>query len=201
MYRIDPEICINKEIKYKLKSYFKFMVSRHPFDRLVSAYNQKFHRDNEVNFGVLYAELIDDHFHGNELELNANGAALITFEQFLHLVIEEPKRFNNPHWRNYMWYCQPCSIPYDHVIYMETMAADIGIVLDHFTEADGSKPRMPLFNVKRGHKDKLRETNEMFMLVSKRITDKLLERYQRDFDVFGYTWNNISGAGCVKCVC
>ena len=100
-----------------------------------------------------------------------------------------------------MWYCQSCSIPYDHVIYMETMAADVGIVLDQFTEADGSKPKMPFFNVKRYHKDKLRETTEMFKAVNNVIIDKLLERYQRDFDVFGYTWNNSSGAGCAKCVC
>ena len=190
-----------KEIKCKLKNYFKFMVSRHPFDRLVSAYNHWFHGNSEVTFMVRYAELKEDHFHGSELERNANGTALMTFEQFLHLVIEEPKRFNNLHWRNYMWYFQPCSIPYDHVIYMENMAADVGIVLDHFTEADGSKPKMPLFNVKRGHNDKLRETTEMFKSVNNVIIDKLLERYQRDFDVFGYTWNNISGAGCAKCVC
>ena len=89
-----------KEIKCKLKNYFKFMVSRHPFDRLVSAYNHWFHGNSEVKFLVRYAELIEDHFHESELERNANGTALITFEQFLHLVIEEPKRFNNLHWRD-----------------------------------------------------------------------------------------------------
>ena len=49
------------------------------------------------------------------------------------------------------------------------------------------------FSLLNQHKA-IQNSHEQFKAVNKRNIDKQLEIYQRDFDVFGYTWNNSAGA-------
>ena len=189
-----------QESQYRLDTYFKFVVVRHPFDRLLSAFKSKFHVNTDRVIARQYTSAMRRHF-GSKLALDANGTALPTLEQFLYMVVTEPIQFRNPHWYDYLNHCHPCSIQYDHVIYMETLGEDAQPVVDHFIDADGSKPELPLLNVKRDNNEKLRETSEAFKKIDPEIIEKLIRMFGQDFDVFGYTWSNISGAGCVKCIC
>ena len=187
------------EMEYRLKNYFKFMVVRHPFDRLLSAYLDKFSAANKI-YAKQYAKVLHSKF-GGQLEIDSKGIAFPTFEQFLYLVLTEPVTFRNHHWLNYNDYCHPCFIQYDYVVYMETFEDDIDIILGHF-DSDGSRFELPVNGyVRRARKDRLQETSAFFKKIDRRIIDKLLSVYRQDFQVFGYTWNYSTGAGCVKGVC
>ena len=186
-----------EEVEYRLKNYFKFMVVRHPFDRLLSAYSEKFNT-SEVDLANKYANVLHKHFV-SELKIDSNGTAQPSFAQFLYLVLTEPVTFRDSHWLNYNEYCHPCLIPYDHVVYMETFQDDIDIILDHFVDSNGSRPELPVnFHLRRAHKDRLQDTSAYFKKIDQKIIDKLLSVYHQDFEVFGYTWNYSTGAGCVK---
>ena len=80
---------------------------------------------------------------------------------------------------------------------------DVGIILDHFVDNNGSRPDIPVNNpyLKRNHKDRLQDTSAFFKNIDQKIIEKLLLIYRQDFQVFGYTWNHSDGAGCVKGVC
>ena len=161
-----------KEAHDRLNNYFKFLVVRHPFDRLYSSFKSKFHLDEDRYVAKKLTKLMLSKL-GNALKLDGNGTALPTLDQFLFMVATEPKRFNNPHWDDYVSYCHPCSIQYDHVIYMETLEDDYQIVLDHFTDANGTKPSLPLYNVRRDNQDRLKETSEAFTKINTKVIGKL----------------------------
>ena len=178
-----------EEVEYRLKNYFKFMVVRHPFDRLLSAYSERFNTSGNFSFAKKYANVLHKHFV-SELKIDSNGTALPSLEQFLHLVLTEPVTFRNHHWLNYNEYCHPCLIPYDHVVYMETFQDDIDIILDHFVDSNGSRPELTVnVHLRRAHKDRLQDTSTIFKKIDRKIIDKLLSVYHQDFEVFGYTWN------------
>ena len=189
----------NAEIEYRLKHYFKFAVVRHPFDRLMSAYHQKF-SGNPLNFAPQFTSVIHEHF-GMITANDTEGRILLNANQFLELVATEPKRFRDRHWKNYMSFCHPCLIQYDHVVYMETMDDDIGIVLDHLAYPNGTIPVLPHRNENRDANARIEEVYDVYTGQKPEIIKGLLAIYGRDIDVFGYTWNHTTGAGCEKCVC
>ena len=195
----NKKIVSEDKTEYRLKNYFKFMVVRHPFDRLLSAYLEKF---NLSSGGLTkkYEKVMHKHF-GSEMKIGPKGA-IPTLEQFLYLVVTEPVAFHNGHWGNYNTLCHPCVIPYDHVVYMETFQDDVGIILDHFVYSNGSRPALPVnFHLRRAHTDRLQDTSAYFKKIDMKIIDKLLFIYRQDFKIFGYTWDYNTGAGCVKGVC
>jgi hypothetical protein len=189
-----------EEIDFRLKSYFKFMVVRHPFDRLISAFNNKL-RGHPINYGPHFHIVIREHF-GKITERDSTGKILINVNQFLHLVAKEPDRFKNIHWQDSMSYCHPCLIRYDHVIYMETLERDAGRVLDHLPFPNGTRPVLSHLNqgVFRTS-NRSDEVYNVFKGLDPHVLRRLLDMYALDFNVFGYTWNSSTRAKCSKCVC
>ena len=188
------------DIQYQLNNYFKFMVVRHPFDRLYSVYQSKFMSTSDRELAKRFTSLLRSHF-GNKLELDASGTALPNLEQFLTMIVTEPSMFSSPHWLDYTSSCHPCALKYDHVIYMETFEEDIARLLGHLAYDTGSKLQLNIGNDERNQLHTLRDTSQVFKKVDTLIIDKLMVMYRRDFEVFGYTWSQSSGAGCSKCIC
>jgi hypothetical protein len=183
----------NKEERdFRLQNYTKFTLVRHPFDRLVSAFNVKFNGRNRTDFTQRFRKLIHQH----------SGTDIVSdFSLFLELIVEEPTLFKDVHWRDYMSFCNPCVIQYDHVMYMETLAHDIDPLLNHLTGPNGIKPRLPYRYHERPSDNKFPEVFNFFRNISSETVSKLLDMYGDDFNVFGYTWNKTTGAGCSDCVC
>ena len=196
-----------EDISERLESYFKFMVVRHPFDRLVSTYQQKFGGFKSQNLGNTYQnfashhkDVIHDHF-GNISHVDSNGQKLLSWPQFLELVVSEPKRFSDNHWANYENLCDPCKVNYSHVVYMETMEDDLDIVLDQLTDANGHRPALPTRNTIRNTTDNTDTLSQYFKNIDPDILNRLFKIYGRDLEMFGYTWNSDSGGTYPKNRC
>ena len=196
-----------KDISVRLKNYFKFMVVRHPFDRLVSAYQQKFGGIKSYNLGLIshnfaprYRNVIKKHF-GEISKVDSKGEIMLSWPQFLELVATEPERFYNNHWASYEHLCNPCRVNYSHVVYMERMKDDIGIVLDRLKNPDGHRPTLPARNTIRDTTDRAAELSQHFKNIDPDILKRLLQIYGRDLELFGYTWNSESEAGYPKNKC
>ena len=187
------------EINYRLDNYFKFLVVRHPFDRLMSTFHEKFD-GNPLNYATFYSDVVEEHF-GDYMARDSRDRILVNVSQFLELVATEPIRFYDRHWKSYHRYCHPCSIQYDHVVYLETLEDDIGTVMDHFKNLIGTKSVLSYHNMKRNASDRLEEVYRVFSDLRPEIMARLMYIYEPDFDVFGYTWNQTTGAGCQQCVC
>ena len=191
----------DEDIAKRVQNYFKFMVVRHPFDRLVSAYKQKFGGlASSHNFSPFYAEVIKNHF-GHIEKVDEKGRALISWNQFLELVATEPNDFYNIHWTTYEHLCNPCLMKYNHVVYMETKEDDIDPVLDHLKDPGRPRPTLPGRNIVRNSTDSMAGLLDNFRNIDTDILQRLLEIYANDFELFGYTWDSESGAGCTQCWC
>ncbi|KAK2150280.1 hypothetical protein LSH36_414g03007 [Paralvinella palmiformis] len=185
-----------KDRELRLQTYFKFTVVRHPFDRLLSAYADKFANPGRNMMSVAHLQKRAEMRFGNFTRFDEKGKPLLSLNQFLELVSRD-REFHDKHWQSYHDLCQPCAMNYDHVIRLETIDNDIGPVLEHlnYTRPEtGDKQE----NSRRNVSNKLVEVNYHFRRLNPGIMNGLLQIYARDFQLFGYSWSYAAGAGCVN---
>ena len=139
------------ERELRLKTYFKFLVVRHPFERLVSAYRDKIETLKEffqpiqeqehvknITFETFVNYIIQEHegrysnAFSSDIETKGKGMSetskgrtrkkIISLRQKDHLYL-------NPHWAQYSTLCHPCHIDYDYIVKFETMRENAAYIL------------------------------------------------------------------------
>lgn len=171
-----------EEISHRINNYFKFVVVRHPFDRLLSAWRYK----------MEYA-----------LNKSHTGLDKLTADQqerwtsFLRNVSDN--RFRNPHWTQYVSWCNLCQIHYDSILRLETIGRDLPLILEKLPGPDGHPNESPIRKAMSPipPNDKLSRLTDYFKYVDKSVVDGLLRLYKVDFDILGYHWDiNSAKASC-----
>ncbi|KAI3376542.1 hypothetical protein L3Q82_016992 [Scortum barcoo] len=177
------------EIKAKLKHYTKFLFVRHPFIRLISAYRDKFQKNNEFyyhNFARDILRLYGNQPHPPHSVNDAFAAGIrMSFNNFIQYLLDprtERRAPFEPHWRQMHRLCHPCHIPYDFVGHQETLQEDA----DHLLKLVGLDDDIkfpPTYE---------KETSDGFMEdffkdVPLEDRRKLYKLYREDFRLFGYT--------------
>ncbi len=178
---------------HRLKRYTKIIVLRHPFDRLMSAYNDKFIlKRNKYN--KWYNSTIETLLGG---EYAPRDGQRISFEDFIQLLVEGRKKgkFRNPHWASYMSLCHPCLVKYDLILKLETFDTD-RTALSPFLNEGESSVTMPHLNDKRSIKEKLFSVTQTFKTLNETLVKAVMAIYAGDFKLFGYYWDKTKGAIC-----
>ena len=158
---------------------FKFLFVRHPFERLVSAYRNKF-RDNNTYFERTYGSRILKMFRKGLTTEEYNEGKGATFKEFTIWLIRTETY--DPHWYPVTKLCHPCSIRYNFIGKMETLLTDAKQVVNHI----GSHTQFPA-TWSDGYK--VSSNNLMFQLFSTLNANQikgLYEFYQEDFEAFDY---------------
>ena len=175
-----------------LESYFKFTFVREPFERILSAYKDKFVYLRKYDRPIL-------EFHGKEIlknfRPNASQRALkelndITFREFIeYLVTKGSKRSTSVmdwHWDNYVNICGMCSIEYDFIGHYETMEQDLA---DFITAAGLSAEDARRF---ADYKHTQSKTSSSLLKYYSQIPlewiDILGQIYKANFEMFGYNF-------------
>ena len=177
-----------KEIDYKLKNYFKFLIVRNPFDRVLSAYRNKFEIRNKFTLRYFH------HHHGALIvKLFRPGASAeslkeghdVTFPEFVKYVIyqDKMKKKLNDHWKPIYEQCFPQHIKYNHIAEMDTLEKDIRYILTKFGK-DGCFDTIPHY-LPSNTTSKLQE--EYYNKISRSEKRKLYQIYKNDFLLFNYT--------------
>ena len=91
-------------------------------------------------------------------------------------------------WASYEHLCNPCKVNYSHVVYMENMKDDIGIVLDLLKNPDGPRPTLPARNTIRDTTDRAAELSQHF----KNIDPDILNGNFHEHVVFRPSENTIT---------
>ncbi|XP_078379463.1 carbohydrate sulfotransferase 11-like isoform X2 [Oculina patagonica] len=112
------------QAKRMLKSYFKFVFVREPFERLLSAYLEKFH-NGDPGFHKNYGRGIIERYRpgGNPEDKN------VTFDEFVNYVINIGDGYWNEHWKTYDKLCYPCGVHYDFIGRFENLAEEARFVM------------------------------------------------------------------------
>ena len=101
-------------VNSKIANYTKFMITRNPIDRLVSAYFDKLARNvskDDVHYEY-YRSIRNSVLKYNKRRFNEEMPS-VQFEDFIKFVLyskKSQKHREDQHWRKYVERCQPCTI-------------------------------------------------------------------------------------------
>ena len=169
----------HEDIKVKLQTYFKFLFVREPFERLLSAYENKFVM-REWPWKVIdkYSKEIVDNFRRKDPNSADDN---VTFTKFIYYVSDVG--FNkNRHWESYDKLCHPCDIHYDFIGHFEHMPEEAPYILRQ-TGMD----RVATFPDFLTH-DTSSKLREKYAHVPKTKIVELAKAFEKDFEMFNYTF-------------
>lgn len=158
--------------------YFKFLVVRHPLERLASGFMNQVNRDN-IMIAELNKKLMQ---HGEQ----KHDGPYIPFEIFLKyaaLPDSELTHRRDIHWRTIQNICEPCQIHYNFVARMETLTSDLEMLLQQLN-AEEFIDSFPTANTGRVSINKYQD---MYRNISPSILKAVMDKYQADADMFGYS--------------
>ncbi|XP_072305628.1 carbohydrate sulfotransferase 11-like [Eucyclogobius newberryi] len=174
------------EINHRLRSYLKFLFVREPFERLVSAYRNKFTRSYNTAFHKRYGtKIIRRHRPNPEREAmeKGNDVSFLEFVQYLVDPRTQREDSYNEHWERVHSLCHPCLIHYDVVGKYETLEPDAQAVLK-LAGVDQT------IQFPTSHKSTRTDGNMaagFFEHVSPFYQKKLFNLYRMDYMLFNYS--------------
>ena len=184
----------SEEIEFRLKNYYKFMVVRHPFDRLSSAYREKFGPTNDLYHKTMGKKIIKK-YRKNATKKSLNKGNDVTFGEFVKFLLDgNPAKYNS-HWLPFYEVCDPCRVKYDQVARLETMEEDSMVIFPKLgLGADTKMPQKNVnlkttqtYNISEG-----RTLSYLFDRLPEHDVKKLVRIYDLDFRLFGYKWDQRS---------
>ena len=177
-----------------LRSSLVFTIVRHPFDRLVSAYRDKFELARK--YAYVFQHYASKILSVSNPDPSGRGHHLRrpTFSEFVTYLLRTPVAEYNDHWVPYWLHCHLCQLEYDVIGKMETLKEDI----DFITERSGLKEvnvTLPWANRKSSSRDRDSVSLEYFKQLSRSQVVQLYAIFRPDFEMFGYdvsTYLNLS---------
>ena len=148
--------------------YTKFILVRHPLQRMVAAY----HELRKINY------------------TNTDNIT-----HFVSMLIST--KDNNKHWLDYQRFCHPCQIRYDYVMKLEAIDSDI-LELNSLVGANPNAtfPKVHANRIipsggSYKYDEILRDLEDQHPVLFRQVLDK----YSADMEMFGYTWHH-GRSGC-----
>ena len=162
-----------------LRTYHRFMFVRHPFERLLSAYRDKFVKKSPA-FLKIFGRAIIRRYRQNATDYALETGDGVTFPEFTRYVSNLRWNYFDFHWRPFFRQCHACVIPYNYVGHFETYKEDADYILkragvDHLVEFP------PLHG-----SDTTSELLEHYADVPKETIMKLFDTYRDDLAMFDY---------------
>ncbi|XP_069494935.1 carbohydrate sulfotransferase 8-like isoform X1 [Ambystoma mexicanum] len=164
-----------------LRNYTKVMFTRDPFQRLISAYKNKFlHSEGSGYYSKVIARKIKKLF-GSSSSLNDS----VTFEEFVRYVLHENPKYADTHWDLSTNLCSPCYIQYSILGKFETLNEDSAQVLKRI-----GAPSYLHFPNMRQYADEVQTSMDMtkryFRNLSSDQRESFMDKFNLDFTLFNY---------------
>lgn len=157
------------------QKYFKCAFVRNPYSRLLSAYKSKI----EKNLPAKY-EILSVLHNENDLEKLDLGE-VIGFEQFVEIVCSQTLLEMNSHWKLQKYQIHADVIAYDFIGKLENTAQDIQSLTGELF--DKKVKNLPV------SKNATDARFTMDKYYDSRLANLVFEKFEEDFDMFGYESN------------
>ncbi|XP_053675166.1 carbohydrate sulfotransferase 9-like [Anopheles nili] len=163
-----------------MKNTYSFIVVRNPFERLISAYEERLLGQIHPYFKNLsHAIYKIYHPDGNEY-------GIPSFQDFTRYVIDQYHN-NKPsdlHWRPINDLCTPCLARYDSIMKMESFTKD----LDYLANRTQLHRKIKPVQMNHSRRDPVRRLiQKYFSQLTRQQFDDLYEIYRIDFELFDYS--------------
>ena len=168
------------------KDYTKFVVVRHPLDRLLSAYYDKIASPNPKFRKT--SRIIAETYGSTNVHYPNRFAS---FEQFCQMITAENRLSRNIHWDSYFGRCNFCHIRYDYIIKLETMLVDLPYFLSQvYNNSDISLYQSVNVNSRREETGMTYEKIlHEYQNISAALVEKLLNKFKFELTALGYDYN------------
>merc|ERR1719431_819109 len=192
-----PLLSKNLNKQFMPKS-IKFVVVRHPFERIMSAYMDKLHsyeRDLRYRGGYYYAmygaDIVQklrpkyqEKFPKNPLFMRKEPS----FVEFVEYLIETPISQYDEHWKPQFMLCPPCHFKFDVIVKMETFNRDTNFILSqrNLDTVISLTKKHTSVSKKKKKKESDNLVKTLFSQLSKKMVQALYEKYRIDFEMFEY---------------
>lgn len=165
----------------RLNTYFKFLFVREPWQRMVSAYKDKYTGKNRRYSAGARRKIITE-FRPETLKHGQFN--FVSFPEFIQYFSDNKSR--NQHWRQYEKICYPCVVEYDFIGHYETLKEDADLLLK-LLRLDDQIQFPPIHNPKASEN----VTLSYYSKVPTKYLTKIGEQFRRDFEMFGYEYPGI----------
>jgi len=178
-------------ISQAARTEFSFMTSRHPLERILSAYRDKFflngdfdfERKKVTEFRRLYGNKIIAKYR-KSTPSDPKYEKAPTFREFVEYLVDLPISKFNDHWIPMYLQCMPCHIKYTIISRLDTISRDSDLI---FKTLELSA-RLPKSHVTQGITTD-NTVSSYYSTISKDLLEKLYNIYKFDFLLFNYTMN------------
>uniref|UniRef100_A0A0K2UGE8 Carbohydrate sulfotransferase n=1 Tax=Lepeophtheirus salmonis TaxID=72036 RepID=A0A0K2UGE8_LEPSM len=150
-------------------NYTKILFVRHPFERLVSAFENKIHKP------------FSDYFRTRLLK---EGMKNLSFAAFVDFILSKKPQDLNEHWAPQNLLCLPCHMDYDFIGKYENIARDSDFILQNILKTD---LRLPQIKSQSPIGRTAILTPQYMSNLSQEAQKNLFELYKKDFELFDYS--------------
>uniref|UniRef100_A0A8D2JAC4 Carbohydrate sulfotransferase n=1 Tax=Varanus komodoensis TaxID=61221 RepID=A0A8D2JAC4_VARKO len=176
-----------KGINRRLSTYTKMLFVREPFEKLVSAFRDKFEHPNTYYHPVFGRPIISKYRLNATKEALRTGAG-VTFHEFIQYLLDVHRPMGmDIHWDHVNRLCSPCLIDYDFIGKFESMEEDANFFL-HLINAPQNLT-FPRF--KDRHSDEERTTTQIMQQYFTQLSPSQRQRsydfYYMDYMMFNYS--------------
>ncbi|XP_058795957.1 carbohydrate sulfotransferase 11 isoform X2 [Phymastichus coffea] len=176
-----------EELARFLNDSVSFLVVRHPFERLLSAYRDKLEHSLPHTFHSKLGSHIVAHYRAKSPKnAGKHGPRYPLFEEFVRWLLCEWKAGQelDMHWTPITNFCTPCQVRFDVIAKFETLHDDQNYLIKHARVGHIIKPEWK--NPTRGVQTK-DVVKQYFSQLSKTQIKELYEMFRYDFVLFGYS--------------
>lgn len=180
-------------MKY-LKTYTTFMIVRHPMERLLSAFRNKFEGNltSSKYFQRRYGRRIIKKYRSLSSKKMRNSGkpkkplgSDVTLNEFVQYLINEGLQ-SNEHWTSVYNLCHPCKINYNFIGKYEHLTEDTESILNFI---DAPPVKFPMTNSAHTRS----KVREYFQTLPLRYMESLYNLYKNDFLLFDYNLESVLG--------
>ena len=184
-----------------LTNFFNFIFVRHPFERLVSAFHDKFIVIKQQNlmlpFIKYYVQILYPNIRTPKRPSRKwiDDYVDVSFQNFVNFVLHENSlatQISGPsgHWWPYTDMCKMCEIDFEYIGKLETLSRDVDCILKKFPKyhlLQRMRSRIQIkVNSKGNHTKNM--TMNYFSQLPKRNIIELYKMYKDDFTLGGYEY-------------
>ncbi|XP_035826128.1 carbohydrate sulfotransferase 11 [Aplysia californica] len=177
------------DIMYRLNHYFKFVFVREPFERLLSAFRNKFETNtlSAAYFRKQFGRKIIEKYRENPTKEAVELGTDLKFEEFVNYLTDPKRKLHlNEHWDKFQDLCHPCIVNYDFIGKLPNIDKDSGYVLERTGIAD--KVKFPSRSEsKYGRLGTDSYMKKYYTQIPKKSLIQLFNMYKADFAIFNFT--------------
>ncbi|PNF36086.1 hypothetical protein B7P43_G12748 [Cryptotermes secundus] len=177
----------NTTVKFLAKS-TRFIIVRHPFERILSAYRDKLEHRKGREF---YYRRYGRHIVRSQREDNDTfvDRAEPTFVEFLHYLVKT-KTFDE-HWRPFTAECAPCELNYQIILKMETLEEEQLFLATKLNLLDAlltvNSTGLLLHNTNPNGRTEHNYAQQYYRDVPNQLLQDVYMLYEKDFRLFDYS--------------